>query len=142
MTNTEHRRLAAIMLTDMVGYSALASLMLLLLLCVSCSTPTPRTDAEPKLLVLSGDLSVHDPCIIKERDTYYIFCTGGGRRGGIIPARCSTNLLDWKRCGSALESLPDWATNEITRARSLDAGHLLVQREVSPLLFALQFRRE
>jgi hypothetical protein len=34
-----------------------------------------------------------------------------------IPIRCSTNLLDWKRCGSAFDSLPQWATNEITRAR-------------------------
>ncbi|MBC8094961.1 MAG: arabinan endo-1,5-alpha-L-arabinosidase, partial [Akkermansiaceae bacterium] len=33
------------------------------------------------------------------------------------PIRCSTNLLHWTRCGSVFESLPSWATNEITRAR-------------------------
>jgi len=81
------------------------------------TTSSPVVAKEPKLLELSGDLGVHDPVIIKEKNTYYIFCTGGGRREGIIPIRCSTNLLNWTRCGSAFESLPDWATNEITRAR-------------------------
>jgi arabinan endo-1,5-alpha-L-arabinosidase len=72
---------------------------------------------EPRLLELSGDLAVHDPVIMKENGTYYLFSTGGGRRGGVIPIRCSTNLLHWTRCGSVFETLPAWATNEITRAR-------------------------
>lgn len=98
--------------------SAIASLALLLLIGAGCrSTPSPAAAKEPKLFELSGDLAVHDPVIIKEKDTYYVFCTGGGRRGGIIPIRCSTNLLNWARCGSVFELLPQWATNEITRAR-------------------------
>ena len=96
-------------------------LLALLLAGPGCrSTTAPATaGAEPKLFKLTGDLSVHDPAIIKEKNTYYIFCTGGGRRGGIIPIRCSTNLLDWKRCGSVFEQLPAWATNEIPLARGV-----------------------
>lgn len=101
------------------GICAIASLALLLLGSGCRSTPFPAATAEPKLLKLSGDLSVHDPVIIKEKNTCYIFCTGGGRRGGIIPIRCSTNLLNWTRCGSVFESLPAWATNEIPLARGV-----------------------
>ena len=83
-----------------------------------CQTPpTAAVSPEPEMLALTGDLGTHDPVIIKEKDTYYVFCTGGGRRGGIIPIRCSTNMVDWTRCGSVFPQLPEWATNEITRAR-------------------------
>jgi len=93
-------------------------LALTVLLSAGCrSSSGVRVVEEPGLLKLSGDLLVHDPVIIREKVTYYVFCTGGGRRGGIIPIRCSTNLTDWKRCGSVFDSLPQWATNEITRAR-------------------------
>ena len=49
--------------------------------------------AEPELLKLAGDLGTHDPVIIREGNTYYVFCTGrvpGG--GGIIPIRSSTDM--------------------------------------------------
>ena len=81
------------------------------------SLKSPVASREPVLLKVSGDLGVHDPCIIKEKNTYYIFCTGGGRRGGIIPIRCSTNMLDWTRCGSVFQRLPEWAATEVPRAR-------------------------
>ncbi len=99
---------------------AIASLALLLLFGPGCrSTTTPAAATEPELLKLSGDLGVHDPVIIREKDTCYVFCTGGGRRGGIIPIRCSTNLLHWTRCGSVFESLPNWGTNEVPLARGI-----------------------
>ena len=60
---------------------------------------------EPELLELSGDLNVHDPVIIHKGDTYYVFCTGGGR-GGIIPVRTSKDLRSWKLSGYALPNLP------------------------------------
>ena len=103
--------------TKSAGICAIASLALLLLGSGCRSTPFPAATGEPKLLKLSGDLSVHDPVIIKEKNTCYIFCTGGGRRGGIIPIRCSTNLLDWSRCGSVFEQLPDWVAKEVPLAR-------------------------
>jgi arabinan endo-1,5-alpha-L-arabinosidase len=57
------------------------------------------------MLELSGDLAVHDPVIIREEDTFYVFATGN-RRAGILPIRCSKDLYRWTRCGQVFESLP------------------------------------
>ena len=74
--------------------------------------------SEPKMLELKGDLGVHDPVIIREGDTFYVFCTGGSpRRGGFIPIRCSRDLHNWTRCGAVFEKLPEWATREIPGTR-------------------------
>jgi arabinan endo-1,5-alpha-L-arabinosidase len=74
---------------------------------------------KPELLPLEGDIErVHDPAIIKEKDTYYVFCTGrrpGG--GGIIPIRTSKDLRKWTIAGTVFEKLPDWCTKEIPAAR-------------------------
>ena len=96
---------------------SVCAIALLLLGTVGCQSMKSSAKAtEPELFKLSGDLGVHDPVIIREKNTYYIFCTGGPR-GGIIHIRCSTNMLDWKRCGSVFETLPDWVTNEVPLAR-------------------------
>ncbi|NOX96725.1 MAG: arabinan endo-1,5-alpha-L-arabinosidase, partial [Nitrospirae bacterium] len=46
---------------------------------------------------------VHDPSIIKQADTFYVFSTGHG-----IPIRRSTNLYDWENIGSVFKKMPDW----------------------------------
>ncbi len=98
--------------------------------------PSQTRANEPKLLELSGDLAVHDPVIIRERNMFYIFCTGGGPRG-IIPMRCSTNLADWTRCGSVFERLPGWATNEIPLARGAWAPDISFFNGTYHLYYAL-----
>jgi arabinan endo-1,5-alpha-L-arabinosidase len=83
---------------------------------MSCRSTTVQK--EPEVLRLEGDLRVHDPVIIREGDTYYIFSTGGGRRsGGIIPMRCSKDLYTWKLRGYVFDQLPEWAVKEIPGAR-------------------------
>jgi arabinan endo-1,5-alpha-L-arabinosidase len=48
---------------------------------------------------------VHDPCIAREGDTYYVFCTGPG-----IPIRRSRDLVHWEAAGRVFsEPLPAWA---------------------------------
>jgi arabinan endo-1,5-alpha-L-arabinosidase len=69
------------------------------------------------MLSLSGDLAVHDPVIIRENDTFYVFATGN-RRAGVLPVRCSKDLYRWMRCGSVFDALPEWAAKEIPGARS------------------------
>jgi arabinan endo-1,5-alpha-L-arabinosidase len=66
-----------------------------------------------------GDVEgVHDPVAIKEGDTWYVFCTGGGRPGqGVIPIRASKDLEQWTSIGWVFDKLPDWAAAEIPRAR-------------------------
>jgi arabinan endo-1,5-alpha-L-arabinosidase len=69
------------------------------------------------MLELKGDLQVHDPVMIRQGDTFYIFSTGVERRAGIIPIRCSKDLYSWKRCGFVFEKLPELATLEIPGSR-------------------------
>ena len=78
--------------------------------------PMPRPQ---EVLSLTGDVSgVHDPAVIKEGNTYYLFSTGGRSGEGIIPIRTSTDLRTWKSSGYVLSTLPDWAMREIPQARN------------------------
>ncbi len=70
----------------------------------------------PEVLKLEGDIEqVHDPVIVKCKDTYYVFCTGG--RGGVIPIRTSKDLVHWTNAGTVFDKLPEWATKEIPGGR-------------------------
>jgi len=66
---------------------------------------------EPLNPRLAGNLSpVHDPSIIREGDTYYVFSTdqpGGG--GQQIPWRMSKDLLTWEKGGYVFPEIPAWA---------------------------------
>ena len=67
----------------------------------------------PELLKLDGDIApVHDPAIIKEKDTYYVFCTGG-------TVRSSKDLHHWTLAGRVFNEnkLPDWTQQEIPGAK-------------------------
>jgi arabinan endo-1,5-alpha-L-arabinosidase len=80
--------------------------------------PDLAISSEPQMLGLRGDLRVHDPVMIRQGDTFYVFSTGGSpRRGGIIPIRCSKDLHNWTRCGAVLSQLPEWAPKEIPGTR-------------------------
>ena len=72
--------------------------------------------SEPEMLGLEGDLGVHDPSIIQEGNTFYVFSTGGGR-GGVIPVRASRDLYNWKLIGYVFSRMPDWTRQEIPRSR-------------------------
>lgn len=78
---------------------------------------TYAQDDEPSVedrfmyLDLTGSYKrIHDPVIIKEDDSYYLFCTGAG-----IPLRKSTDLLDWKISfpPKVLANIPDWVQERI-----------------------------
>lgn len=74
--------------------------------------------AEPAMLSLEGDVDgVHDPVVIKHGDTYYLFSTGGRPGQGVIPIRTSKDLRRWSLSGYVFEKLPDWAVQEIPKAR-------------------------
>ena len=103
------------MSTLKINYASLCVFLVISLTAISGYSQTFETK-EPQILKLSGDLNVHDPVIIRQNDTYYVFCTGGGR-GGVIPIRTSKDLRNWKLSGYALEKLPDWVGQEGIRAR-------------------------
>ncbi len=66
-------------------------------------------------VVISGDIvDVHDPTVIKEKNTFYLFSTRAG-----ISVRCSTDLLRWRLCGDVFGHLPRWAVEDVPGVRGL-----------------------
>jgi len=55
---------------------------------------------------LEGDIRVHDPVMVKEGDTYYIFHTGNG-----VSIKRSVDRIRWENAGRVLDELPEWAGN-------------------------------
>jgi len=83
-----------------------------------CNVTSLRARPKPEVLELEGNLRVHDPAVIRQDDTFYLFSTGGRRRGpGIIPIRCSKDLFNWTLCSGVFDELPEWAMREIPGAR-------------------------
>src|ERR1700722_2944679 len=84
--------------TDSSGASATANLSL------AIAAAGPLTDYE-----FTGDTSpVHDPSIIRQGSTYYVFSTDAPNQGGFMPIRCSTDLIAWTACGYIFTALPTW----------------------------------
>jgi arabinan endo-1,5-alpha-L-arabinosidase len=79
-------------------------------------TPTPSAEASmPASYTLSGAVQqVHDPCIIKEGDTYHLFSTGSH-----VWWRTSPDLKEWELRGGVFSARPAWTHDEIPRADSL-----------------------
>jgi arabinan endo-1,5-alpha-L-arabinosidase len=82
-----------------------ASLVLPLLLLVTSVCPAQQ----PHVYALSGDVAgTHDPSIMKEGKTWYVFATGKAPDGGHFAVRCSDDLEHWKLCGHVFDAIPDW----------------------------------
>jgi arabinan endo-1,5-alpha-L-arabinosidase len=64
---------------------------------------------------LKGDIvPVHDPAVIKQGDTYFLFATTQERDGGgLIHIRTSTDLLNWTRNGAVFPVMPSWAKEQV-----------------------------
>jgi len=66
--------------------------------------------------ILHGQsISVHDPVMAKQNDTYYIFCTGRG-----ITVWSSTDMKNWKREQAVFPEAPKWAVEAVNGFR----GHI------------------
>jgi len=64
---------------------------------------------------LSGDLTVHDPVIIRQGDTYYVFST----IGKYVGIKTSRDLAQWKDAGAVFAEIPAWARQAIPGAEGL-----------------------
>jgi arabinan endo-1,5-alpha-L-arabinosidase len=53
-------------------------------------------------------ISVHDPVMIRQDSTYYIFCTGWG-----ISAFSSTDMKHWKQQSPVFAKAPQWAIDAV-----------------------------
>ncbi len=63
----------------------------------------------------SQDISVHDPVMIKQDSTYYLFCTGWG-----ITMRSSKDLVHWERGQRVFDRPPEWTQEVVEGFR----GHM------------------
>jgi arabinan endo-1,5-alpha-L-arabinosidase len=87
----------------------------LLALWVLLIFPTKALEQQPQAHELQGDIrQVHDPAIIKDGDTYYLFSTRAG-----IAIRCSKDLISWRLCGDVFAHLPQWAVKDVPGVRGL-----------------------
>ncbi|MGO9659878.1 MAG: arabinan endo-1,5-alpha-L-arabinosidase [Acidimicrobiales bacterium] len=65
---------------------------------------------------------VHDPSMIREGNTWYLFSTGdpnGGVNDGDIQIRVSTDLRTWRLAGTVFDNIPAWITNRIPGVQNL-----------------------
>jgi arabinan endo-1,5-alpha-L-arabinosidase len=66
----------------------------------------------PGLAAQTGEIGVHDPVIIKQGDTYYVFATGNG-----VPILRSRDLKTWERGGRVFAQMPEWVATAVPAAR-------------------------
>ncbi len=99
-----------------------STLFVLLLIFVCTGASSAKSDSAcPHAFKLDGDVEfTHDPSIIKDGDTWYLFSTANGPdRRGELPIRCSKDLQHWTRCGYVFDSVPDWIKKESPKTREL-----------------------
>jgi arabinan endo-1,5-alpha-L-arabinosidase len=79
----------------------------------------------PHAYSLSGDVAgTHDPSIIKDGKTWYVFATGKAPDGGQFAIRCSDDLEHWKMCGHVFDAVPAWIHERSPETRDLWAPDL------------------
>lgn len=70
---------------------------------------------------MQGDFSpVHDPCVIKQGDAYYLFSTSVKTDvGGFVSCRRSRDLVTWERVGFVFAQIPEWARDAAPRTKGI-----------------------
>lgn len=84
------------------------------------SAPGGAQTLEPLNPKLTGDLyPIHDPCIIKSGDTFYVFCTTPRTDAPAqIPSYRSRDLLHWQTGGHIFSEMPVWAQQAVPEAQT------------------------
>jgi arabinan endo-1,5-alpha-L-arabinosidase len=87
---------------------------------------------------LSGYLqSLHDPVIIKEKDTYHVFGSGGWSGKPGVTWRTSKDLHAWTDNGSPFDEVPAWAAARIPGAKSVWAPDISYYNGLYQLYYAV-----
>lgn len=86
-----------------------------------------------EIIAQSGNrISVHDPCIIKRGEYYYIFSTGDR-----ININRSTDLLNWKSVGSVFSKIPAWGVQEVPGVSNIWAPDIFLYKGKYYLFYSL-----
>jgi arabinan endo-1,5-alpha-L-arabinosidase len=83
--------------------------------------------SQDSLSTLTGDIRVHDPVMIKEGSTYFVFHTGKG-----ISIKTSPDRIHWTKAGQVFKdsTYPDWHRKDIPEQdRSLWAPDIIFIKE-------------
>jgi arabinan endo-1,5-alpha-L-arabinosidase len=91
-------------------------------LLAATSGASSRALEEPHVIPVEGDVQgTHDPSIIKEGATWYLFATTppNSSTGQQFPIRCSNDLKHWKACGYALPEIPAWIKHASPKTKEL-----------------------
>lgn len=84
------------------------------------SSGTASAVQNPQALKLEGDIAgAHDPSMIRQSETYYVFTTGKAPNGGQMAIRCSNDLTHWRFCGQVFDAIPDWIKQRSPGTRDL-----------------------
>jgi arabinan endo-1,5-alpha-L-arabinosidase len=87
-------------------------------LCLLGSKVAAQSPAVGPQLPVEGDIAgVHDPVLIRERDTYFLFSTNGDAPPATIRIRSSPDLIHWTKRGHVFDQLPGWAMQKIPGTR-------------------------
>jgi arabinan endo-1,5-alpha-L-arabinosidase len=89
---------------------------------------------------MSGDISpTHDPCIIKEGDTYYVFGSDilGKEGEHHLPWKTSKDLLHWTFRGDLFDGLPPWAQAAVPGTKAMWAPDISIINGRYHLYYAL-----
>jgi arabinan endo-1,5-alpha-L-arabinosidase len=75
----------------------------------------------PHIYHVEGDVEgVHDPAIIQQGGTWYLFGTATEKGPHAqLPIRCSNDLEHWKRCGAVFAAIPDWIQKDSPETKDL-----------------------
>jgi arabinan endo-1,5-alpha-L-arabinosidase len=90
-------------------------LFILLTVILICSYGALAQPAPVGTVFSTRNTPVHDPVLIKEKDTWYLFCTGNG-----ISVYTSPDLQHWRKEAPVFSRPPEWALKAIPGFR----GHI------------------
>lgn len=108
---------------------------------ILASLPMGFSDAQsltPLNPKMTGDLyPIHDPCIIKAGDTFYVYCTTPRMdTPAQIPWYHSKDLLHWEKGGDLLPGLPAWVKQDIPDTEACWAPDVTFYNGVYSLYYA------
>jgi arabinan endo-1,5-alpha-L-arabinosidase len=96
-----------------------------------------QASQQPKAFNLEGDIAgSHDPSIIREGNTYYVFTTGRAPGGGQLGIRCSSDLIRWTHCGQVFDTVPAWIKERSPGTRDLWAPDISYEHGQYRLYYA------
>jgi arabinan endo-1,5-alpha-L-arabinosidase len=93
--------------------------------------------SQPQAFNLEGDIAgAHDPSMIREGSTYYVFTTGRAAGGGQLGIRCSSDLTHWSNCGQVFSAVPAWIKERSPGTRDLWAPDISFEHGQYRLYYA------